>query len=143
MIYSPSEFLQILLPGIIILSGFATQAVAEPKTEVPHVNVKIETVYQWGVLRSLSPDVSALNGKPWKEVRKKLAQRGITELAPNSVEYGVLDREYARYKEKDASIQYIFVGCKNSNLLIVLMIKSGKLIGHQQGTITSYERANV
>ena len=138
MIYPP-EFLQILLPGIILLSCGVAQATARPTTETPHVNVEFETKYQWGVLRSLCPVISALNGKPWSVVRKKLAQQGITELAPDSVEYGVLARYYARYKAKDSSEQYVFAAQKGSNVLFALIIKSGKLVGHQQGTITTYE----
>lgn len=116
---------------------------AQPTREEPTVDGKTEIVYEWGVIRSLCPEVSALNGKPWSEVRRRLAQQGITELATDSVEYGVLARCYARYKAKDASIQYIFASRKNSNILYALRIKSGKLIGHHQGVITAYERSDV
>ena len=134
-----SKLPKALLPGIILLSCGVAPATARPTTETPHVNVEFETKYQWGVLRSLCPVISALNGKPWSVVRKKLAQQGITELAPDSVEYGVLARYYARYKAKDSSIHYIFAAKKDTNILFALEIKSGKLVGHQQGFITTYE----
>ena len=141
MKYCALKSWQLLMASVILSSAGAAQASADPPT-APHVEVNIETKYEWGVIRSLCPEVSAMNGKAWSEARKKLAQRGITELAPNSVEYGVLARYYARYKAKDSSIHYIFAAKKDTNILFALKIKSGKLVGHQQGFITTYERAN-
>ena len=138
MIFHSPKFWQLFLTSIGLLSVGATQASTAPPT-APHVEVNIETKYEWGVFRSLCPKISEQHGKPWKKARRKLAQQGITELAPDSVEYGVLARYYARYKAKDSSEQYVFAAQKDSNVLFALIIKSGKLVGHQQGTITTYE----
>lgn len=127
------RLLKITVISVSLLAAYVTQA-TEPT--VHQVEVSIETKYEWGTMRSLCPEVSALEGKRWKEVRRKLAQQGITELSPDSVEYGVLARHYEEDKANDSSIQYIFVAPKDSNILIVLLIQSGKLIGHEQGSIT-------
>ena len=125
--------LKITVISVSLLTAYVTQATEPP---VPQVEVSIEPKYEWGTMRSLCPEVSALEGKRWKEVRRKLAQQGITELAPDSVEFSVLARYYEHYTAKDSAIQYIFAAEKDSNLLFVLIIEDGKLVGHYQGIIT-------
>lgn len=134
------RFMQRLL-SICLLSAGATQASDSPLT-APHVEVNIETKYEWGVFRSLCPEISEQHGKPWKKARRKLAQQGITELAPDSVEFSVLARYYEHYTAKDSAIQYIFAAEKDSNLLFVLIIEDGKLVGHNQGIITERHITN-
>ena len=141
MIFHSPKFWQLFLTSIGLLSVGATQASTAPPT-APHVEVNIETKYEWGVFRSLCPKISEQHGKPWKKARRKLAQQGITELAPDSVEYGVLARYYEHYTAKDSTIQYIFAAEKDSNLLFVLIIEDGKLVGHNQGIITERHITN-
>lgn len=125
--------LKITVISVSLLTAYVTQATEPP---VPQVEVSIEPKYEWGVFRSLCPEISEQHGKPWKKARRKLAQQGITELSPDSVEYGVLARYYEHYTAKDSAIQYIFAAEKDSNLLFVLIIEDGKLVGHYQGIIT-------
>ena len=141
MIFHSPKFWQLFLTSIGLLSAGATQASTAPPT-APHVEVNIETKYEWGVFRSLCSKISEQHGKPWKKARRKLAQQGITELAPDSVEYGVLARYYEHYTAKDSAIQYIFAAEKDSNLLFVLIIEDGKLVGHNQGIITERHITN-
>ena len=131
--------LKITVISVSLLTAYVTQATEPP---VPHVEVNIETKYEWGVFRSLCPEISEQLGKPWKKARRKLAQQGITELAPDSVEYGVLARYYEHYTAKGSTIQYIFAAEKDSNLLFVLIIEDGKLVGHNQGIITERHITN-
>lgn len=131
--------LKITVISVSLLTAYVTQATEPP---VPHVEVSIEPKYEWGVFRSLCPEISEQHGKPWKKARRKLAQQGITELAPDSVEYGVLARYYEHYTAKDSAIQYIFATEKDSNLLFVLIIEDGKLVGHNQGIITERHITN-
>lgn len=131
--------LKITVISVSLLTAYVTQATEPP---VPHVEVSIEPKYEWGVFRSLCPEISEQHGKPWKKARRKLAQQGITELAPDSVEYGVLARYYEHYTAKDSAIQYIFAAEKDSNLLFVLIIEDGKLVGHNQGIITERHITN-
>ena len=136
MKYCALKSWQLLMASVILSSAGAAQASDSPTTEIPHVEVNIETKYEWGVFRSLCPEICEQHGKPWKKARRKLSQQGITELAPDSVEYGVLARYYEHYTAKDSAIQYIFAAEKDSNLLFVLIIEDGKLVGHNQGIIT-------